>query len=233
MARPEIDNLLFTRPLDDENRFVHRKVSLLQGSHPDKFRHYFDIKLKFHYKPSLPYMKKIIPIPETLNVEESFGHIKISFSWFSHVVWFLIPFCLFWNGIVFTFLVSGAFPFILLHAVVGVGLAWYTICMLVNKTIVEIDHGGFSIKTTPLYFPRYGSVVVSKGEFSQVYVREKVRTNKGNTSYSYGLSLLGHDGRSRSLPIGIDDSEQALFIKSKIETYLHIERAEIEGEYTG
>ncbi len=179
-------------------------------------------------------MKKIVPIPENTIIETQEEHISIKIQWYKHIAWFLLFFSMFWDGFLFFAMSSapfGAILFMLLHLGAGIAITWYTLCLFLNQTTLIINRDGFSITTAPLYFPGYGNVSVHRDEFSQVYVKEKVRTNKSSAIVSYTLSLLDKEGRSRSLPFSCDDPEQALFIKDKIENYLGIKRMEVEGEY--
>jgi hypothetical protein len=179
-------------------------------------------------------MKKLVPIPENTVIETQENQMSIKIPWYKHIAWFLLFFAMFWDG--FLFFAASSAPasvvlFMLLHIGVGVAITWYTICLFVNQTIININHDGFSISTTPLLFPGFGDVTVHREEFSQIYVKEKVRNNRRSTSVTYTLSLLDNNGRTRSLPFSCDDPEQALFIKDKIESYMDIKRMEVEGEY--
>jgi hypothetical protein len=179
-------------------------------------------------------MKKIVPIPENTLIETQDDHISIKIPWYKHTAWFLLFFAMFWNGFLFFAMSSapvGAILFMMLHLGAGIAITWYMICLFLNQTIVNIDHEGFSITTTPLFFPGFGNVTVHKDEFAQVYVKEKVRANRRSTTINYTISLLDHEGRTRSLPFSCDDPEQALFIKAKIETFMGIQRMAVEGEY--
>jgi hypothetical protein len=177
-------------------------------------------------------MTKIVPIPEHMDIEESLGRTTIKIPWNNHQLWFWLPFCLVWYAFVFWMFYSGRSSFLLLYAAVGVGGTWYTLCLLLNKSVVEIDPNGFSIKNGPLYFPTFGSVRVRKNEFTEVYIQRNAATSKySNTTYTYTLRLIEADGRSRPMPIPLDDLEKALFIKSKIESALGIESTDVMGGF--
>jgi hypothetical protein len=126
---------------------------------------------------------------------------------------------------------SHVLVFMLLHLAAGVAITWYMICLFVNQTTIYIDRDEFSITTSPLFFPGFGDVTVYREDFTQIYVKEKVRNNRKSTSVTFTLSLLDKEGRTRSLPFSCDDPEQAMFIKDKIETYMDIKRMAVEGEY--
>ncbi len=179
-------------------------------------------------------MKKIVPIPENTIIETQEDHITIKIPWYKHIAWFLLFFAIFWDGVMFIALSSapaGVILFMMLHLGVGIAITWYMICLFLNQTSVIINRDGFSITTSPLFFPGFGDVTVHREDFTQIYVKEKVRNNRRSTSVTFTLSLLDKEGRTRSLPFSCDDPEQALFIKDKIETYMDIKRMEVEGEY--
>src|SRR5215217_2640549 len=105
-----------------------------------------------------------LPIPEGIEILQEGGAVVIRRSWFSHLVWFLIIFCLAWNSfLIFWYSVmlgfaAGApspFKFIiilfpLVHVAVGLGLTYFVFCLLLNKTDVILRTDTLEIKTHPL-----------------------------------------------------------------------------------
>jgi hypothetical protein len=181
-------------------------------------------------------MDKITPIPEKLLVEQTFGQTTITVKWYTHLVWVYLLFALFWNSFIFIFVFSApgfVMLFASLHIMAGIGIAWYAICLLVNKTVVQITSTQFSVVTMPLYFYGFGSKTIDRSAFKHVYVQEHKSNTKNGSSYSYKVHLLGHDGRSSTIPFSTQNADEALFIRSEIERIMKVERVPVEGEYLG
>jgi hypothetical protein len=182
-------------------------------------------------------MSKIVPIPEKIQIDESFGQCTITLPWFKPMAWFLVVFCLFWNGFLLFWMLAPT-PiffklFAIIHVAVGVGLTWYTISLFVNTTTVKIDHQTLQISSSPLWLPGYGLTTLQRSELKQIYIREHIATNKGNTRVSYQLYALNHQLQSKKLPISHEDAEQMFFIKHKVEHYFNIQPEEVTGAYSG
>lgn len=78
----------------------------------------------------------------------SFFELNIIYCWFSLIVFFLIFFCLFWDGFLVLwygigFVVGDVFfmffLFLFIYVVVGIGLMYYMICLFVNCSYINVD----------------------------------------------------------------------------------------------
>jgi hypothetical protein len=181
-------------------------------------------------------MSKIVPIPEGLQIDETPGQLKITLPWFQATAWFLVFFCVFWNGfLVFWMLAPTPIffkAFALIHVAVGVSLTWYTISLFLNTTTLVLDPQMVSIQSGPLWVPGYGAVNLNRHEVKQVYVRQEIsNSGKGGTRISYQLYVLDSQARSKKLPISSSDSAQMIFIEHKIEQYFNIQPQEVAGAY--
>jgi hypothetical protein len=119
-----------------------------------------------------------------------------------------------------------------LHVAVGIGLAWYVACLFLNTTSITITKYELKIVHSPIPFPTYSNIEMSRNEIKQIYITRKTSTSKGGSvSYSFALQALSEKGMSKKLSVDCDDYEKAIFIKRKIEQYMRIEPQAIEGEY--
>jgi hypothetical protein len=185
-------------------------------------------------------LSKLLPVPERLEVEETPREIMIKYRWFQPVAYFLVFFCLLWDGFL-VFFYSTMFAdndtptfavlFPLLHVAVGIGLTWYTLALFVNKTHILITKHELSIqhKPLPMFFFKK-NVRLDRAEVQQVYIKEVESRGKNRVSYSYDLLYLDKDSRSKKI-LNESDSEIAMYIRRKIEKYFGIEPKPIEGEF--
>ncbi|KOY87274.1 hypothetical protein AD998_14945 [bacterium 336/3] len=179
-------------------------------------------------------MEKLVPNPEGFELKETAQGIAVSYRWYKPLAWFLIFFALIWNGflIVWFSLPTPIFfkLFALLHLAVGIGLAWYVICLFVNKTEIAITSQDFATRHSPIPFPTYKNKHLKRSDIGQVYIKQEISRGKNGASVSYSLNVLSPQGTSNKV-LSYDDYEKAIFIKRKIEKYMHINPQSIEGEY--
>lgn len=177
------------------------------------------------------------PLPEKFQVEEDPGVTRISWRWFTFVHVFLIFFCIAWDGFLL-FWYSLAFtmkdaPIIMIifpvaHVAVGVGLTYYTLTGLVNRTRIEVSREQLTIRHGPLPWP--GNREVPGRQFSQIYGVENIRTNKGQQTITYDLLAVERGGKTVKLLSGLTDKDQVLYLEQTLEKRLGIEDAPVDGE---
>ena len=180
-----------------------------------------------------------VPAPEKWQVDTAApGSLLIRWRWFSVAAFFLVPFTLFWNGIM-TAMAFGVtegmqhperllFGLVVPHVWVGVGLAYYCVALFFNSTTVNVTEGTLHVKHGPL--PWRGTRAVPVRELEQLFVVEK-RGNKG--SLSYELCSLSRDGRRQSLVTGLDKESSARFLEVRLEQAMGIVDRPVEGEVKG
>jgi hypothetical protein len=154
-------------------------------------------------------------------------------SWLSWGTLFLVPFTLFWNGMLATLAVSatagGAHPERLLvglalpHVWVGVGFAYFTLASFVNSTRVSVEGGTLAVKHGPL--PWRGTRAIPSSDLAQLFVVEKQQRR----SFTYELCALARDGVRKSLLSGLRQ-DQARYLEMRCEQALGIVDAPVEGE---
>lgn len=144
--------------------------------------------------------------------------------------WLLIPlilFCIVWDSfLVFWYSMAlghGHVPWIMVvfpigHLAVGIGLSYFTIASLVNKTDVNINPSMVEVRSGP--FPWIGNKSVLASDIVQVLVRE--RTSRQNRGVAYSVMIAGNDRKERKLLSFISNKEQAEFIAVRIREILRL-----------
>lgn len=176
-----------------------------------------------------------VAAPEKWQVDSTPGSLTVSWRWFSLAVFFLVPFTLFWNGILSTaaFGMTEGFkrPELLLvglavpHVWVGVGLAYYCVALFLNTTTVSVREGALHVKHGPMYWR--GNRTLGRGEVQQLFVVEK-RGSKGRISYE--LCALLRDGKRQKLLSGLEDETSARFLEVRLEQALNLVDQAVAGE---
>lgn len=167
-------------------------------------------------------------IPEGLDEIATLQGITIRRVWRSWVIAPLILFCLAWDSfLVFWYSMAlghGDVPWIMVvfpigHVAVGLGLTYFTIASLVNKTDVNINPSMVEVRSGP--FPWIDNKTVMANDIVQVLVRE--RTARQNRGIAYSVMVAGPDRKERKLLSSISNYEQAEFIVVRIREILRLE----------
>jgi hypothetical protein len=177
-----------------------------------------------------------VALPPGLQVEDQRRGLRITRRWFSAIVFFLIPLCVAWNAfLVFLYggvLATGGQWFFALipvaHVVVGIGLSYSVLALLVNRTIVTVDGGKLSIAHGPL--PWKGNAVLDARDVDQLYCKLRLQHGKDSTSESFELWALLRDRTRRKLVATAFTEEQVLFVEQRVERALKIQDRAIAGE---
>jgi hypothetical protein len=180
-------------------------------------------------------MTPIVPMPQDIEVLSEGGTTVLRKRWWSWAVLFLVFFCVFWNGFMVvwfgTALKQGRWEmaaFGTLHALIGIGLAYFVLASFVNKTDVVISPGEVRVKTHPLPWP--GNKSFSPADISQLYTKEVLHRTKNGTSHSYQVHVIDRAGREHKLLAGLQSSEQGLFIEKTVEQQLGLSDQPVRGE---
>lgn len=184
-----------------------------------------------------------MPIPSKVRVEEFGNDLRLSWSWFSPVALFLIPFCIGWNAfLIFWYSIAlsddgppGAFRWIMLvfpiaHVAVGIGLLYACLTMLFNRTVVWIRSGQLTVRHGPI--PSWGNHTVFVDDLEQLFVRHSThRTKNGGMSHNYKLCALLRTGRELELLPCQTEAALARGVEHLVESHLGIEDRRIKGEH--
>lgn len=116
--------------------------------------------------------------PSGIRLENAGIDVKIIISWFHPGLFFLLFFCICWDGfLVFWYSIAlfgtgeGAFDwmmiwFPILHVAVGVGLTYSVACGFINRTILTISNYDLSVKRGPL--PWFGNRSIPRKEILEI-----------------------------------------------------------------
>ena len=178
--------------------------------------------------------KTELGMPKNIHLRNDLSHLTIFIKWFSPTIIFLIFFCIMWDGFMgFWFYMAISkklYPMALfgtIHGLVGLGLTYYVIAALFNKTIIFVDYDILTIKHKP--FPFWGNKKVNAQDLKQLYVNQKISRNRHGASSSYEVHALTKSGKNIKL-IALSNSEESLYIEQEIEKFLRIEDQPVKGE---
>ena len=183
-----------------------------------------------------PKPRREIDLPDKVQVYQDRGELYLVMRWFNKTVIGLTFFCILWDGFMaFWFsiaLLNGEWEMALygtLHALVGVGLTYYTIAGYVNKTYIGVSSEIIKVKHAPL--PSWGNKTIEARDVRQIYVKEHVSQGKNSTTITYEVHADTLSAGHLKLVSGIDSSEKALFIEQEIEKFLRIKDTPVSGEF--
>ncbi|WP_116125047.1 DUF2267 domain-containing protein [Lewinella sp. IMCC34183] len=158
-----------------------------------------------------------------LYLERTAGKLSIAYRWRSRVAYFLIPFCLFWDGIALLFLFSGAGLMISLHLLTGALLTYYTICLLLNRTRITVDARAVSVEHGPVPWFTRGRHLDS-GSVEQLFVEQFGQYKSGNrVTLLYRVVARLQGEKDIVLLSGLDDPQLADEVERGIEEFLQID----------
>ncbi|ADO72726.1 hypothetical protein [Stigmatella aurantiaca] len=177
------------------------------------------------------------PLPPKFRVDDDGTRTCVSWRWFTFGHVFLIFFCIAWDSFLFTWygialsaentpLIAVLFP--VAHVAVGVGLSYYTLAGLVNRTKIEVSRDRLTIRHGPL--PWRGNLNVLGRRFTQLYGVETVASNKGRDTFTYELIGMERSGRAVKLLTGLTEKDHVLYLEQILERRLGIEDAPVDGE---
>jgi hypothetical protein len=176
-----------------------------------------------------------VPLPPRMRIENWGPELSITRSWYTHAVWFLLVFCIFWDGFLVVWyslgigaMLSGeaggmawimlVFP--VLHVAVGLGLTYLVICIFLNKTVIKVSMGELTVRHGPV--PCGGNRQVLTSDLKQLYCTETITRSKNGCTTTYNLMALTQTGDKLKLLRGLDQLDQGLFIEQQIEQHLRI-----------
>jgi hypothetical protein len=171
--------------------------------------------------------------PESWAVDEGSGRFSVRWRWFSAGALIMIPFTLFWNGILLgmgvgvsdglkhpeRLLLGLAVP----HVWIGFALAYATVASLLNRTEITLEEAHLVVRHGPL--PWLGNRRIPVGELEQLFVVE--RRSRGTR---YELCALLRDGKKKVLLSGLDSEDKARFLEARLEAVLGIVDRPVAGE---
>jgi hypothetical protein len=103
------------------------------------------------------------------------------------------------------------------HVAVGLGITYYLLASLVNKTDVIVSSSGVTVVTGPA--PWIGNKVVKADDITQVLVRERAGNRNSRT---YAVMYADRNRKEKNLVRSLAESDQAEFIALVIRRTLNL-----------
>ena len=166
-----------------------------------------------------------------LEITRQSGTLTITYRWRTRMVYVLLGFALFWNAFLAIFLLAGAGFFISIHALVGLGMAYYGLALLLNRSIITVDRQYLRVDHGPL--PTFSkNRELRSGDITQLYLKRSGTVRSGNNvTQLYALRLQTRQGREVKLLGGIPDLLLGKKVEQEVEGYLEIEDRAVEENF--
>ncbi len=194
------------------------------------------------FPPSVtePKDETLHPLPslDRIAIKREGDRLTLRWQWRTWIAFVLIPFALFWNGLLLIMTIGivstfDLWPLLFLSLFYGVGLFLLYFCaaLLVNGTTITVERGVIAVTHGPLPWKTPATVPVD--DIEQFYVKEKIQRGKDNTSVQYSLELIRKSGVNVTLLSGEYDADIPRTIERLLETHLNIADRPVKGEFTG
>jgi len=149
---------------------------------------------------------RLRPIDRKYTVSRFNKGVEISWDWKTGELIFIIPFTLFWNGVMFSMIGGGGFnPLMSLHIGVGIYLISLSTVLCVNSTLIRATRQKLQIRHHPI--PWGKDYCFSAKEVGQLLVSTGTRSDKHNTWEVPILELVTITGTSYELLKGKSGKE--------------------------
>lgn len=187
------------------------------------------------------------PMPDGVTREVLPSGLRLTYAWFKPAVWFLLFFCVIWDGFIVLWyskansvfdwsqgLAALAGPQVmflvlpLLHVAAGAAITYFTLCSFVNRTTIDVSPREIAVRTGPL--PWFGDQSVAPLQVAQIFREQVVHQTKNGESVTYQLSAALKNGRKLKLLSGLTSADQALYLEQEIERHLGIRDQPVAGE---
>lgn len=194
-------------------------------------------------------LRNSLPVapPKHWRVDDFGPELTIRWSWYTHAIWFLVFFAIFWDGFLIVWYSIGIREFLgkgqinwgmiimlvfpILHVAVGIGITYAVLVTFLNRTVVRVSGGELSIYQGPL--PVWGNRRLSIIDICQFFCTEKSSRGKHGHSYSYSLNVLLTSGERISLINNFQDASHALYLERTLEDRLKIADERVPGDWVG
>jgi hypothetical protein len=184
-----------------------------------------------------------VGLPARFTLENWGPELAITRRWYSHGLWFLLLFCLFWDGfLVVWYSIAGGMilsgegdpmawvmlVFPLLFVVIGAAMTYFVAASFVNKTVIRVSGGVLTIRHGPIPWP--GNHSIPTTDLSQLYCTETVIRGKHGCRSIYNVEMLRSDRTKLKLLDNLQELDQAMFIEQQLEQHLNIADQRVPGE---
>ncbi len=172
-----------------------------------------------------------------ISINSRGGDLNLEVRWFSLVGFVLLFFCTIWDGFMIVWFYIAITKKIWLmavcgtiHGLVGVVLTYFTLCVFVNRTVINVNR--YKLKTVHKPLPWFGEIELDAREIEQLYCKEIVSRSDSGTSVTYELWLIVNSEHKRIMR-GAYNSNDVKYLEQEIENYLGIENEAVNNEYNG
>lgn len=176
-----------------------------------------------------------VAMPKGYRLFRRANGLRILRRWLGPQFFGMLFFCLFWNGFMvvwFSIAITqrqwAMAAFGTIHALVGMGLAYYTLAGFFNTTIITVASGMLQIKHGPIPVP--GNRQIKADSLRQLYTKRVVHHGKNGTSTTYELRAQTSSGKDEKLLGNLANEAQALFVEQEIEEFLGIQDRSVRDE---
>ena len=118
--------------------------------------------------------------------------------------------------------------FPLIHVTIGVGITYWTVASMINKTYLSIERGELIITHGPL--PWFGYRRIPGIMMDQIYAKSHVTHGKNGPHTDYQLWHFNNTGRHEKLHANNLTMDQVHYFEQQIELALGIKDRAIPGE---
>jgi hypothetical protein len=191
--------------------------------------------------------KAAIAPSKNFRIDDFGPDLSISWSWYTHAIWFLVVFALIWNGFLVTWYTIairsyfdpahgqhgsvGMLLFPVLHLLAGIGAAYVCLVTFCNRTEVCLRGGELTVTLGPL--PTWGNRRVRAADIAQLFCSERCHRGKHSYSYSYSLNALLTSGERIDLVSNMTLATDALYLERAFEERLRIADQRVAGDWVG
>jgi hypothetical protein len=190
--------------------------------------------------------RPVANMPPRFRVDRWGPELVITRRWYTHAVWALLAFCIFWDGFLVVWYSAGIhillhgsegsamtwvmllFP--VLHVAVGLGLTYGVLCTFINSTVIRAATGELSVSHGPL--PSVGNCRIPIADVQQLFCTEKRHRGDDSWHCTYNVLVLKRDDTQVTLVSGLEHLDQAWFIEQQVEEHLKIRDERVAGEAT-
>ena len=169
---------------------------------------------------------------KNLEITRHSNELVITYRWRTKLAYALLFFALIWNAFLGVFLLAGAGWFISVHAAAGLGMGYYALALLLNKSTITVNRQHFTVQHGPL--PTFlGNRDLWASEVKQLHLKRTGTMRSGNkVTQLYALRLETKDGRDLKVLSGLPDLLLGQTIERAIEDYLDIQDEAAEETFT-
>lgn len=173
---------------------------------------------------------------------EGFGYLDYGYRWMHPAVLLLLIFTLFWNALLSLFwktiflslekdaVVAMAFGLLSApYSLIGLGLAYFSLCLLVNRTSLQLDAENLTVQHGPL--PWRGNVSLPRAEIRQFYVMRKLGGSR-KKKVLFDLNVILQSGEWVNLLRNQESGLEMKYLEFELEKEMGIENVPVPEEWT-